>query len=134
MTQKTPSTKNQQKSLQKIQSELTNLEDFRAGELSERTDISLRIKRRKQELENEAFEQDIKLKKNTLERLFIFLGIETTFIFLFAFFQAVKKPLGFHLEEWSFKVLVSATLIQITYMLQVAVRHLFPEKAGNKRK
>ncbi len=78
-------------------------------------------------LENDALEQDILLKRNTLKTLIRFLGAETVVIFIFAFLQATKLC-DFALEEWSFKLLVTATLLQITYMLQVAVKHLFPNK------
>lgn len=81
---------------------------------------------RLKDLKNQALEQDISLKKYTHSLLFLFLAVETVFIFLFALFQGTKWPLGFHLEEWSFKLLVTATIGQITYMLQVAVKHLFP--------
>lgn len=83
---------------------------------------------RKTQLENENTAQDIRLKRITLNRLFWFLAAETTLIFLFAFFQAVEWPDGFALEEWSFRVLIGATIAQITGMLFVAVRYLFPKK------
>lgn len=82
---------------------------------------------RRKQLENDALEQDIRLKKSTLDKLFWFLGTETSIIFVFAFLQGTGF-LHFKLEEWSFKLLLTATLIQITFMLQVAVKHLFPEK------
>lgn len=76
-------------------------------------------------LENEAFRQDIELKKKTLNRLFWLLAIETAVVFTFSFLQGTHWG-GFALEEWSFKLLTTATLIQITTMLRIAVRHLFP--------
>lgn len=85
------------------------------------------VDRRKKELENISLEQDIELKRKTLNRLFLFLGLETFIIFTFTFFQAIKWPVSFHLEEWSFKLLVLATITQITSMLAIAVRHLFPK-------
>jgi hypothetical protein len=83
---------------------------------------------REQKLKNDDTEQDIVLKRKTLFGLFIFLGAETVLIFLFAFFQAIGRPDGFGLEEWSFRTLVGATIVQITGMLYVAVRYLFPKK------
>jgi hypothetical protein len=83
---------------------------------------------RKQQLENENTAQDILLKRITLDRLFWFLAAETAFIFLFSLFQAIGRPDGFKLEEWSFRVLIGATIAQITGMLFVAVRYLFPKK------
>jgi hypothetical protein len=79
----------------------------------------------KEELENEDYAQDIKLKKSTLWILFGFLTVETLVIFGFSFFQAVNL-FGFRLEDWSFRLLVTATISQITFMLHIAVKHLFP--------
>jgi len=80
-----------------------------------------------QRIKNRGLKSDIKMKERTLLALFIFLGVETFFIFLFAFFQALKFC-GFAMEEWSFKLLISATISQITIMLVIAVKHLFPNK------
>lgn len=91
----------------------------------ERSSISREIAREKK-LKNDDTEQDIRLKKITLNRLFIFLAGETIFVFLFAFFQATHL-FGFSLEEWSFKLLTSVTIAQITVMLLVAVQYLFPK-------
>ncbi len=88
-------------------------------------EISTEIDDRARELENKAFEQDIKLKKISLFTLFFFLAFETVAIFAFAYFQAVGFN-GFKLEQWSFNLLVSATIAQITYMVQMTVKHLFP--------
>jgi len=93
----------------------------------ERIDIEQEVAR-KQQLENENTAQDIRLKRITLDRLFRFLIAETALIFLFAFFQAVNWPAQFRLEEWSFRLVVGATIAQITGMLFVAVRYLFPNK------
>ena len=88
-------------------------------------DINQEILRR-QELENNDFAQNTMLKRKTINRLFWFLAIETGLIFMFSFFQGTHAPHNFHLEEWSFKLLVTATIAQITGMLFVAVRYLFP--------
>lgn len=76
-------------------------------------------------LQNEALQQDIKLKKTTLNRLFWLLVGETIIIFMFSAFQGFRFW-GFLLEEWSFRILVTATLTQISVMLGIAVKHLFP--------
>lgn len=81
----------------------------------------------REEIKNRGIEQDIEHRKKTLTTLFYFLGLETFAIFLFAFLQAVEW-LGFNLEEWSFKLLVTVTISQITIMLLVAVKYLFPEQ------
>lgn len=81
---------------------------------------------RERKIKNDNAEQDITLKRMTLMVLFIFLAIETALIFVIAFMQGLGLPHHFHLEEWSFKLVVTATLAQITGMLFVAVRYLFP--------
>lgn len=82
---------------------------------------------RRERIKNTAMQQDIILKGRTLIVLFIFLAAETITVFAFALLQGTNW-LGFYLEEWSFKLLVTVTILQITYMLQVAVKHLFPSK------
>lgn len=81
---------------------------------------------RAERLKNDDVEQDIALKRNTWYRLFQFLSIETALVFILAFFQGINWPWHFHLEDWSFKLVVTATIGQITAMLYVAVRYLFP--------
>lgn len=91
----------------------------------EKLDISQEIAR-EQKIKNDNAEQDIALKRRTLTLLFLFLGIETALVFLFTFWQATDQD-HFHLEEWSFRTLVGATILQITGMLLAAVRYLFPK-------
>ena len=79
-----------------------------------------------QELQNAEFRQYMNMKRLTLYILFSFLAVETFIIFLFTFFQATRFH-DFKLEEWSFKLLITATISQITIMLIKAVKHLFPE-------
>lgn len=105
-----------------IASSYQSKETFAQTEL---VSVEERIKRAKAK----GLEQDIELKKNTLKILFIFLFSETIVVFIFSFLQATTC-LNFMLEEWSFKLLVSATLLQITYMVRAAVQHLFPTKAS----
>lgn len=83
---------------------------------------------RRERIRNDDAEQDIALKRNTLNRLFWFLTVETALIFVFALMQAIGRPDNFHLDDWSFRIVVSATIAQITGMLFVAVRYLFPSK------
>lgn len=80
-----------------------------------------------QRIKNKGLQQDMSMKKATLWILFSFLGVETITIFVFALFQAINFR-SFHLEEWSFKLLITATISQITIMLVIAVKHLFPHK------
>jgi hypothetical protein len=91
-----------------------------------RSSISDELAREKK-LKNDDAEQDIQLKKITLNRLFILLACETAIVFFFAFLQATRL-FGFALEEWSFNLLTSVTITQITVMLFVAVNYLFPKK------
>lgn len=94
------------------------------------TDINNELVRERR-LKNDDAEQNIHLKRTVLKILFWFLGVETFFVFLFAFFQAIKWPFLFQLQEWSFNILITATIIQIASMLLVAVRYLFP--TGNSK-
>jgi hypothetical protein len=89
-------------------------------------DITQELARR-EKIKNDDAEQNIALKRQTLNRLFRFLSAETALIFLLALAQAIHKPYNFRLDEWSFKLVVTATLGQITAMLFVAVRYLFPK-------
>ncbi|HYH74512.1 MAG TPA: hypothetical protein VD735_00975 [Candidatus Saccharimonadales bacterium] len=95
--------------------------------IEDKIDIDQEIAR-EQQIKNENAAQDIRLKRVTLNRLFVFLAAETVLIFVFALMQGTQW-LSFHLEDWSFKLLVAATIAQITGMLFVAVRYLFPTKA-----
>lgn len=81
---------------------------------------------KREELKNKDLEQDIQLKKTTLDTLLNFLKVESIIIFAFALFQATGF-LGFDLEEWSFRILVGATITQIYFMLRIAVEYLFPK-------
>jgi hypothetical protein len=97
----------------------------RSGAAAEpKIDISQEVARA-QQIQNENAAQDIRLKRVTLNRLFIFLATETVLIFGFALMQGTQW-LGFELDDWSFQLLVAATIAQITGMLFVAVRYLFP--------
>ncbi|HEU4967005.1 MAG TPA: hypothetical protein VFT53_06045 [Candidatus Saccharimonadales bacterium] len=89
-------------------------------------DIDNEIAREKK-LKNDNIAQDIILKRQVADRLFILLGVETAAIFVLAFLQATRWPLHFQLENGSFKILVSATIMQITGMTFVVVRYLFPK-------
>jgi hypothetical protein len=91
-----------------------------------RTDVTDELTR-KERLKNDDAEQNIRLKRVVLNRLFWFLGVETALIFTFTFLQATSW-FGFSLPEWSFNILITATIAQIAGMLFVAVRYLFPTK------
>jgi len=95
------------------------------AEKAQKLDIEQEIAR-EQKIKNDNAEQDIALKRLTLRLLFLFLAVETALIFLFTFAQALHFH-GFQLEEWSFRTLVTATILQITGMLFAAVRYLFPK-------
>lgn len=82
---------------------------------------------REKKLDNDNKESDIKLKIKTLNFLLIILITETFLIFLLSFFQGFSLK-HFYLEEWSFRLLVSSTIIHIYFMLRIAVQYLFPKK------
>lgn len=98
-------------------------ESLDSGSITDKIDEEQRQKR----IANDASEQDNKLKKLTLFILFGFLGVETTAVFVIAFFQGFKAR-GFSIDDWSFRTLVVSTILQITAMLQIAVQNLFPKK------
>jgi hypothetical protein len=119
------------KKTEKILYKNINVQPLPSVSLPPQQSVTDVIEERKK-IENQALAQDIQLKKQTLFILFIFLAAETIAIFLYSFFQGVHAW-NFALEEWSFKLLIAATIIQITLMVQIAVKHLFPqgkEKAG----
>lgn len=89
--------------------------------------VTIDEKIRKQQIENDNIEKDQRLKETTLRILFFFLTFETIIIFVLAFFQGFQAG-GFHLEEWSFRLVIAGTLSQIAAMLVIAVKNLFPSK------
>lgn len=89
--------------------------------------VTIDEKIRKQQIQNDNIERDQRLKETTLRILFFFLTFETMIIFVLAFFQGFTVG-GFHLEEWSFRLVIAGTLSQIAAMLIIAVKHLFPSR------
>jgi len=89
--------------------------------------VTLDEKIRRQQIENDNIEKDQRLKETTLRILFYFLTAETIVIFTLAFFQGFQTG-EFHLEEWSFRLVIAGTLSQIAAMLIIAVKNLFPSK------
>lgn len=87
---------------------------------------------RSKKLENDGVEKDQRLKEKTLYKLFRLLWCETVVIFVLTFFQGFKYR-GFHLDQWTLRLVVSATLTQITAMLLIAVQHLFPNRDGHSK-
>lgn len=81
---------------------------------------------RRERIKNDDAEQDILLKRKTLNLLFYLLFVETAAVFVLAFMQSVHEPWHFAMQDSSFKILVGATILQITAMLSVAVAYLFP--------
>lgn len=87
---------------------------------------------RSQELNNDKKEREIdlisknqSLKKLTLILLFVLLFAESLVLFVLAFFQGFSFY-GFELDLWTLRIIVVASLIQISAMLTIAVQHLFP--------
>lgn len=97
------------------------------NELPAPQSVTQSIEEEGQRIRNRSLEQDIKLRKSTLFVLFGFLATETSALFAMAFFQGFEAW-GFWLEEWNFRILIGATITQITIMLLVAVQYLFPKK------
>lgn len=83
---------------------------------------------RKKRIENDGSEQDIELKRTTLNALLMFLRWETIAVFTIAFFQGFGNHGWFKVDEWGFRTLVVSTILQITAMLHIAVQNLFPRK------
>ena len=83
---------------------------------------------RRQKIQNDNQESDQRLKSRSLLALFIFLGLETFVTFLLAFAQGFNYK-EFYLDDWSLRIIIVATLGQITAMLLIAVRHLFPNNS-----
>ena len=79
----------------------------------------------KKESEIDLISKNQKLKKLTLILLFILLFAESITLFVLAFFQGFKTH-NFELDTWTLRIVVVATLVQISAMLTIAVRHLFP--------
>jgi hypothetical protein len=88
--------------------------------------------KRAKQIDNDAKQQDIELKKKTLNRLFLLLCAETIVVFVFAYWQG-RTDNNFSLDQWSFRIIISATILQITTMLIYAVRHLFPNNGDFKK-
>lgn len=81
----------------------------------------------KKERENDLISKNQGLKKLTLILLFILLFAESVTLFVLTFFQGFKFK-GFELDLWTLRIIVVASLAQISAMLTIAVRHLFPSK------
>ncbi|HSW90166.1 MAG TPA: hypothetical protein VLH19_04825 [Patescibacteria group bacterium] len=133
--------KQRQKALEKAQDELKNelilsLNKIDRKEIPEPKEEPISIEdelARREKLKNEDLAQDIKLKSFTIKALFIFLAIETLVVFIFMLFQALGRTLvigefSFHLDEWGFRVMIGATITQITVMLKIAIEYLFPKR------
>jgi uncharacterized membrane protein YcjF (UPF0283 family) len=142
---KPKNTKNNKDANQKSQSDIdtaayfdswiSSSKPFQSKLLFEPTNIKKDIKeideeKRAKQIDNDAKQQDIELKKKTLNRLFILLCAETVVIFIFAYWQG-RENNNFNLDGWSFRLITSATILQITTMLIYAVRHLFPNNKEN---
>lgn len=72
-------------------------------------------------------DEDHELKKGFAKYLRNLLLIQTVLIFVLIFFQAFKF-LGFNLNDYIFYILISGTLIESYFLVQIIVRHLFPIK------
>ncbi|HEY8999298.1 MAG TPA: hypothetical protein VIM53_03190 [Candidatus Saccharimonadales bacterium] len=127
MTAKKPTTTYTAEIMQSLRDEASaeSRKITRANDHQKPTRIDQKIRR--QQIENDIAEADQRLKVKTLFILFGFLSVETIVVFMLAFFQGLQTY-GFHMEEWSFRIVIGATIGQITAMLTIAVQHLFPKK------
>lgn len=82
--------------------------------------------------ENDNLRSDQTLKRWTLIILFIFLFAETTVLFVITFLQGYVDS-SFDLDSITLRIVVVATLAQISGMLTFAVRHLFPSNGKEKK-
>ena len=87
----------------------------------------LQTQNEKLKTENDNLRSDQELKSTTLRLLFALLSAETLVIFILTFMQ------GFHLWHFNLdlltlRIVIVASLLQISAMLTIAVRHLFPSK------
>lgn len=114
--------------LNSIEKRNSTVHDFKMSEdrykITDAVDDRERIK-------NDDLKQNIALKKAISTFLCLLLLSETALVFIFSLFQAIKWPIGtkpFELDEWSFKLLITATIAQITIMLRIVVKYLFPNQ------
>lgn len=82
---------------------------------------------RREKIRNDNLESDQGMKRQSLYMLFMLLTIETVAVLVIILLQGFENI--FSLEEWSFRIFVSATLLQITAMLHTAIKHLFPARS-----
>jgi hypothetical protein len=87
---------------------------------------------RKKEAEADDAEGDIKLKKMIAYVIIGILIAQSGIVFWISVSQGLKYLLfrggAFDMEEWSFRILVSATLIQTYYLMRIVVSYLFPRR------
>lgn len=79
----------------------------------------------KKQAENGLINKNQALKQLTLILLFILLFVESITLFVLTFFQGFKFY-NFDLDHITLRIVIVATLVQISAMLTIAVRHLFP--------
>lgn len=90
------------------------------------------VKIKNWEIKNKELLINIILKACTLVVLFLFLWWETDKIFNLALLQG-QQDNNFELDEWSFRAMISATILEVTAMLFIAVKHLFPTDKNKKK-
>jgi hypothetical protein len=83
-------------------------------------------------------EGDIDLKWMIAKVVIGLLLAQTIIFFAIAFFQGLgflpwwPYVLKFHLDEWSFRILISATLLETYYLMRIVVTYLFPPRDPGK--
>lgn len=89
---------------------------------------------RKKEAEADDAEGDIRLKKRIARVIIFVLILQTIMVFVLSIAQSVNMfpwypyAIPFNLEDWNFRILVSATLIQTYYLMRIVVAYLFPNR------
>ena len=76
---------------------------------------------------------DITLKKIIAGVIIVILVAQTLMVFLLSVSQGIGnfgwfKQLPFTLDDWNFRILVSATLVQTYYLMRIVVSYLFPPR------
>lgn len=77
------------------------------------------------EMEEKKIDRD--LKKSVARIIFSFLAVETIAVFGVLAMQGFQ-PSGFHIEDTTLNIFLGATILQISAMAIMVIRHLFPTK------
>lgn len=82
------------------------------------------------EAEMEEKKIDREMKKSVAKIIFTFLAIETFAVFIILTMQGFR-PLEFQVEDSTLNIFLGATILQISAMAIMVIRHLFPTKESS---